>query len=146
MLPASNLASLASATAPLWQSLVLVAAGGAVGAVLRALLSLAATGLGSKSLWGTLAANLVGCAAAGLLLGATRWASDPQHALKFLVMVGVLGGLTTFSALSVETVQLFQQGRHAGALANLGLNIIAGLAFVWIGTLVGTQWLARGVP
>lgn len=121
----------------LWHSLLLVALGGAVGAVLRALLTLAATGMGWKGLWGTLAANVIGCCVAGALLGATRWASDPQHALKFLVMVGVLGGLTTFSALSVETVQLFQQGKHAAALANLGLNLALGLGGVWLGMKAG---------
>jgi CrcB protein len=124
-------------TLPIWQSLALVAVGGAVGAVLRALLSLAASSVGWKGLWGTLAANVIGCLAAGLLLGATRWANDPQHALKFLVMVGVLGGLTTFSALSVETVQLFQQGKQTPALANVGLNLVLGLGAVWLGTKAG---------
>lgn len=124
---------------PVWHSLALVAVGGAVGAVVRGLLTLAATSIGWKGLWGTLGANVIGCLAAGLLLGATRWAHDPQHALKFLVIVGVLGGLTTFSALSVETVQLFQQGKHAPALASLGLNLVLGLGAVWVGMRAGAM-------
>lgn len=114
--------------------------------MLRALLSLAAAGLGWKSVWGTLAANVLGCLVAGLLLGATRWANDPQHELRLLVMVGVLGGLTTFSALSVETLQLFQQGKHGSAAANLALSLVAGLVAVWAGIVIGGQWQGRAAP
>ncbi len=117
----------------IWHAALLVAVGGAGGAILRFLLSLVASSFSLKLLWGTLAANVIGCLAAGLLLGATRWASDPQHALRLLVMVGVLGGLTTFSAFSVETVQLLQQGRLAPAFANIAINLVLGLGAVWLG-------------
>ena len=124
-------------TVSTFQSLLLVACGGALGAVMRALLAIAATQLHMKVVFATLAANVIGCLAAGLLLGATKWATEPQHALRFLIMVGVLGGLTTFSAFSVETVTLVKQGENYAAFGNVAANLCLGFGAVWLGLSVG---------
>lgn len=124
-------------TVSTFQSLLLVACGGALGAVMRALLAIAATQLHMKAVFATLAANVIGCLAAGLLLGATKWATEPQHSLRFLIMVGVLGGLTTFSAFSVETVTLVKQGENYAAFGNIAANLCLGFGAVWLGMVVG---------
>lgn len=124
-------------TVSTFQSLLLVACGGALGSVLRALLSIAASQMQMKAVFATLAANVIGCLAAGMFLGATKWATEPQHALRFLVMVGVLGGLTTFSAFSVETVTLVKQGEMYAAFGNVAANLCLGFGAVWLGMALG---------
>ncbi len=124
-------------TVSTFQSLALVACGGAVGAVLRAVLSIIAVQVHMKAVFATLAANVIGCLVAGVLLGATKWANDPQHGLRFLVMVGVLGGLTTFSAFSVETVTLIKQGETYAAFGNVAANLCLGFGAVWLGMTLG---------
>ncbi len=127
-------------TTHVFQSLLLVAAGGAAGAVMRALLAVAASHMNMKSVFATLAANVIGCLVSGVLLGATKWASEPQHGLRFLVMVGVLGGLTTFSAFSVETVTLVKQGETYAAIGNVVANLCVGFGAVWLGMTLGNAF------
>lgn len=86
--------------------------------------------------WGTLAANLLGCAILGLLAGLFQH-TDVEPALKIGVTTGVLGGLTTFSTFSFETVQLAQSGRWGLAGANLAVNLLFGLALAALGAWVG---------
>lgn len=116
-------------------SVLMVAAGGALGAVARYATGLAATrmfGAGSWP-WGTLAVNVVG----GLLIGlATGWiayrGAAQSAAIRLFVVVGVLGGFTTFSAFSLEVVSLLERREMATAtlyvLASVFLSVVA--AFV----------------
>lgn len=103
---------------------LLVAAGGAVGSVLRyavALLLLPLAGTGFP--WPTLAVNLVGSALIGIAAGAGL----EGHA-RLLVVTGFLGGFTTFSAFSLETGALFERSPLLAAayvLASVGLGIAA---------------------
>ncbi|MGA7304848.1 MAG: fluoride efflux transporter CrcB [Rhodothermales bacterium] len=85
--------------------------------------------------WGTLAVNIGGCFVIGLLfgLGETRQLFSP-HARLFL-LVGVLGGFTTFSTFGLESFNLLRDGEAARALANVALHIIVGLGAVWAGLL-----------
>ncbi len=121
-------------------SLLMVGLGGALGAMARFLVSReAAVWCPGYAGLGTLIVNAVGCLAIGYLAGAGfehRWLSP--NARLFLV-TGVLGGLTTFSALSLETVLLSRQtpawlwgGLHAGA------NFTGGIIAILMG-----EWLAR---
>lgn len=118
--------------------LLTVACGGAAGSVLRYLVSLAAARwLPSAVPIGTLGVNVVGCFCGGVLLvrlGAAA-SDDPR---RLWLMVGLLGGLTTFSAFGVETVALAQKGQVAAAVLNVALNVSLGLAGVALGA-----WVAR---
>lgn len=104
--------------------LLLVAAGGALGSVLRYLVSLwALAWLGAAFPWGTLAVNVLGSAAIGALAGL-----GVQGEMRLLLVTGMLGGFTTFSAFSLETGLLAE--RHAGlaalyVVASLGLGLAA---------------------
>lgn len=86
--------------------------------------------------WGTLAANLLGCALLGLLAGLFQHL-DLDPAVKIGATTGVLGGLTTFSTFSFETVQLAQSGRWTLAGVNLASNLILGLALAAVGAWAG---------
>lgn len=108
--------------------------GGAVGASLRHATVLFAARADSALPLGTLVVNGVGCAVAGCVLAwiTVRGGDAPWR--PFL-QVGLLGSLTTFSAFSVDTLRLVQNGETALALANVGLNVVLSLVAVAIGYL-----------
>jgi CrcB protein len=112
-------------------SLLLVAAGGAVGSVLRYALSLACLALfGAGFPWGTLAANVAGSAAIGALAGA---GVDGQA--RLLLVPGLLGGFTTFSAFSLEAGFLWERSPALAALyvaLSVGLGLGACAAGFWL--------------
>jgi len=103
-----------------------VAVGGAVGSTLRYLVSLgAASALGLGFPWGTLAVNVVGSVAIGALASL-----GVQGNAWLLLVTGLLGGFTTFSAFSLETALLWQRGPWLAVLyvaASLGFGF-AGFA------------------
>jgi CrcB protein len=115
-------------------NLLLVMAGGAIGAGLRYSVSLAAArGLGSAFPWGTLIVNLAGGLAAGLLLGfllARGGSSDPW---RLFLGVGLLGGFTTFSAFSAETAYMLQRGELASAACYVLASVIGAVALLFAG-------------
>lgn len=117
------------------RAILLVGTGGFVGSVLRYLLSGWLFRLLDKPWFpiGTLAVNVLGCLAIGLFgaIAEQRRLFDPE--LRLFIVVGILGGFTTFSAFAYETTALAQNGRMAGALLNIGLQIILGLLAVWLG-------------
>ncbi|GAB4359006.1 MAG: fluoride efflux transporter CrcB [Immundisolibacter sp.] len=113
--------------------LAAVAAGGAIGSMARYLVvnGLAAW-LGRAFPYGTLAVNVAGSLLMGVALATLvqrGWLGEPWRAG---IMVGLLGGFTTFSAFAGETLMLAQQRPVAAAL-NVGLNIVLCLAAVWVG-------------
>ena len=105
-------------------SILLVAAGGAFGSVLRYLISIAAVEyLGTGFPWGTLAVNVIGSGVIGVLGGL-----GVQGELRLLLVTGMLGGFTTFSAFSLETGVLAERSLGLAALyvgASLGLGLAA---------------------
>lgn len=128
--------------------LIWVAAGGALGSALRYLLGGwvqtarwvdRLTGGWPVFPWGTLAVNLSGCLAIGLLAGLfeQRLASP---GLRLFLLVGVLGGFTTFSTFGLETQRLLEEGSLALAAANAGLSLGGGLLGVLLGLALG-RWI-----
>lgn len=119
-----------------------IALGGALGSMARyACSGLVAGWTGDAFPWGTLLVNVVGSFVIGLFAALTGPEGRLPVALELqrFVMVGVLGGFTTFSAFSLQTLALMQQGQ----LARAGLNVIGSvalcLAAVWLGHLVATR-------
>jgi CrcB protein len=116
--------------------LVLVCAGGAVGSGLRYLTGiLAVHWLGAGFPYGTLAVNLVGAFLIGFL---QQFAGGliPEEA-RFLLVVGMLGGLTTYSAFAYETVRLMTLAEWGKAWANVTVTTVLSLALCWLGMAVG---------
>ena len=119
-------------------SLLLVMTGGALGAGARFLLgSWLLRQLGSGFPWGTFAVNILGSFAAGALL---VYLQKPDAApwLRPLLMTGLLGGLTTYSALMVDCLLLWHDlDKPALAMSYLALTLIAGVLALLIGWQLG---------
>lgn len=120
-------------------TILLVAVGGAVGSVARYLM---ASGIQQSTGWtfpiGTVLVNILGCFLIGVLYVLLVARPDPRHDLRALLMVGVMGGFTTFSSFSLETVTLVM----AGNLASAALNVVISVAACLLGTTLGIT-LAR---
>lgn len=115
--------------------LALVGLGGAMGAISRYLVYEAAI-VWAKNSWlplGTITVNISGCFIIGLLggLAETRAVFSPD--MRALVFIGFLGGFTTFSTFGFETFFFIRNGQPLMALANVLLQVTAGLAAVWAG-------------
>ncbi len=107
------------------QSLIPVALGGALGSVARFLTVTAAARIAPGWQWGTLVVNIVGCFVMGMLCVALAQRSQ----LSPLLMTGILGGFTTFSAFSLDALKLWQSGQPVQAAvyvaASVGLSLFA---------------------
>ena len=89
--------------------------------------------------WGTLTVNVTGSFLIGLLatldpLPGRAWLPAPE--LRAFLMIGICGGYTTFSAFSLQTLELLRGGAPGQALANIALSVATCLAAVWLGHLV----------
>jgi len=108
------------------QAYLLVAVGSGIGGAARLWLStLVARSAGTTFPWGTLAVNALGCLLVGLL-AAMFEPSSPLHVrqdLRVMLVVGVLGGFTTFSAFSLETLLLVQRGAPLAAASYTVMSI-----------------------
>ncbi len=113
----------------------LVGVGGFIGAISRYGLS----GLVQRSAtigafpYGTLAVNMLGCLLIGITVGVidSRQMINPEF--RSFILVGVLGGFTTYSTFGLETFVLIRDADFLRATANVAIHIVLGLALVWIG-------------
>lgn len=118
-----------------WLKIAAVGSGGFIGAVSRYLLSLLAQSQfpGSSFPYGTTLVNLLGCLLIGFIAGLFEMKSWAHPEIRLFIFVGILGGFTTFSTFSHETFLLWENGKILMSLINVGVQVIFGLAFVWVG-------------
>jgi fluoride exporter len=119
--------------------ILLVMAGGSLGALSRYAVSLWAAKLfGARFPWGTLTVNLSGCFLIGLAFAwAERGLGIMNPSMRLFFVTGFLGALTTFSTFGLETVNSLREGTHLVAVANFLSNNVMGTALVFLGMLVG---------
>lgn len=105
----------------------LVALGGAIGASCR-------YGMGAYLLkpntifpWTTWWINILGCALAGIFFAFTQKYNILNNEVRLFLMVGILGGFTTFSSFGLETFQLLKQGQHVLALSYALSSVVVGV-------------------
>lgn len=110
------------------RELLLVAGGGAAGSVLRYLVSDTVQRLYPALPIGTLAVNVSGSLLIGLFAGLVEYRELFGPGARLLLVVGVLGGYTTFSAFSLETLSLLRSGQSLLALLNVLLQLSLGVA------------------
>ena len=115
--------------------------GGAVGACLRFMLVNTVTRRwGSAFPWGTLSVNLLGCFLAGIIMTVLATRTDPQGMLRALLIVGVIGGFTTFSSWIMECFAFFRATPPAlsVAVAYISASFLGGVLLMALGV-----WIAR---
>jgi len=118
-------------------SYALVFLGGGLGAALRLGVNrLALTLLGPAFPWGTLAVNVAGSFALGLLVGLFA-APETGQPMRLFLATGVLGGFTTFSAFSLDALTLYQRGEPALAAAYVLGSVVVSLAAIAAGLVLG---------
>ena len=121
--------------------LLLVAAGGAIGAALRHLVNVGALRLvGSGFPWATLAINIAGSFAMGVFVELLGRRFGGSNELRLFVATGILGGFTTFSAFSLDFALLWERGDTAAALSYAMASVILSIAGLFLGL-----WLARAL-
>ncbi len=115
-----------------------VMGGGAVGTGLRYGLSLIMPAQGVTAFpVGTLAANLLGCLAIGMCATSMVLPSSVSPHVRLGILVGVLGGFTTFSSFGLETIRMATAGHWAAAAGYVLISNIGGLLAVWLGMRLG---------
>ncbi|WP_448661892.1 fluoride efflux transporter CrcB [Sphingomonas sp. CJ20] len=115
-------------------SLFLVMLGGAVGSGARYLVGTGATALfGPGFPWGTLAVNLIGGLLMGVLVGTLARIGQGTDTLRLLLAIGVLGGFTTFSSFSLDTMSMLQRGDWPTALGYILASVIGSIAALALG-------------
>lgn len=119
-------------------SLFAIAAGGAVGAVLRHFMNGAISHIPGTFPWGIFACNILGSFVMGVMVALFAHFYDPPQAVKSFITVGMLGAFTTFSTFSLESVMLFERGAYQTSLL-----YVAGSVFLSITALVIGQHIVR---
>jgi CrcB protein len=85
---------------------------------------------------GTLVVNVTGCFLIGILLPLLTERGEPRPNLRLLLVVGVLGGYTTFSSFAWESFQAMDEGSRWSGFANVALSVLLGYLAVWCGALL----------
>ncbi|WP_411850977.1 fluoride efflux transporter CrcB [Stenotrophomonas sp. LGBM10] len=124
-----------------WQQLGLVMAGGALGAGLRFLVGDAMLRqFGAGFPWGTLTVNLVGAFVAGYVMIWLQSRGGAALYWRAFLIVGIVGGLTTFSSMMLESLLFVRADRGAMVPVYLGISLAGGMLLVWAGARVAEAW------
>ena len=116
------------------KTLAFVALGGALGASARYIVGVLATHWGGGQFpWGTFSVNIVGSFLLGVLAGLMTFTWSPSPELRAFLVVGVLGGFTTFSAFSMEVALMIERDRLGMAALYLGATVVISVAGLFAG-------------
>lgn len=119
---------------------VAIGVGGAAGSMLRYGLSTWVYAFAGRAFpYGTLAVNVLGCLAMGFLFVLFVDRFIDSSVWRAGMLIGVLGGFTTFSSFSIETFNLIEQGEPVRALLNVLLSVVLCLGATWLGVVLGKQ-------
>ncbi|ABS60376.1 fluoride efflux transporter CrcB [Fervidobacterium nodosum] len=117
--------------------IIAVGVGGFIGSVLRYIISLKMNQIFSQTLIppGTLLVNVFGSLFLGFIMQLSFRANINPN-LRLFLTTGIMGGLTTFSTLSYETITLLTNGYYISSLLNIVLNLILGLSAAFFGMVI----------
>ena len=120
--------------------LTFIAAGGAIGSLLRFWLSTGVYALLGRGFpYGTLTVNVIGSLLMGLLYVFMYERMDVGAEWRACILIGLLGAFTTFSTFSIETLTLIEAGEQIKAGINIILSITLCISACWLGMIIGRQ-------
>lgn len=116
------------------QKTILVGLAGLAGTLLRYWLSgVVARRFGETFPWGTMAVNVIGCFLAGAAFYLTEERFLVNPTVRAVILIGLLGGFTTFSSYGLQTFTLIREGEFGWATLNVAVSNLLGLLMVWAG-------------
>lgn len=119
---------------------LLILIGGGIGSLARYLVANAiATRMGARFPWGTMAVNVTGCFLIGLIMTVLTERANLHPNWRFALVVGFLGGYTTFSSFEWETYSAVRDGGFWIGLTNVVGSVTLGYAAVWVGALLARR-------
>ena len=119
---------------------LLIVVGGGAGSLMRYLVASAiSTRMGARFPWGTVIVNVTGCFLIGLIMTVLTERANLNPNWRFALVVGFLGGYTTFSSFEWETFGLVRDGAFWLGLANVIGSVTFGFAAVWLGALLARR-------
>ena len=117
--------------------LLLASLGGAIGAGLRYLVGNAALRMFGPSFpWGTVIVNIVGSLAMGLLIGILAKRTGTPNEIRIFLATGILGGFTTFSAFSLDAINLWERGNSTAAAGYVIGSVVLSLMALFAGLMI----------
>ena len=124
------------------KQMFIVALGGAIGSVAR--YKFGGFALHHTQSWNfpvsTFSVNVIGCFVIGVLTYLAEARGLFSAELRVFLVIGILGGFTTFSSFGNDTVNLWRAGREGRALLNVGAQLLLGLGAVWLGRMLARQF------
>ena len=121
-------------------NLILVATGGALGAVLRYLLSNISKTLFVSSIYGTISVNIIGSFLIGYIITSDFGNKLSENFIKFFLIIGLLGSFTTFSAFSYDVVELINSKKYISSFIYVFISIFICVISAYLGTLLNKLW------
>ena len=121
-------------------NLILVATGGALGALLRYLLTNVSKLLFVSSIYGTISVNILGSFLIGYFITSNYGNNLPENFIKFFLIIGFLGSFTTFSAFSYEVLDLINSKKYFSSFTYIFFSIFICIFSAYLGTLLNKFW------
>ena len=121
-------------------NLVLVATGGALGAILRYLLKNISKSMFATGVYGTISVNILGSFLIGYFITSNLGNNLSENFVKFFLIIGLLGSFTTFSAFSYEVVELINSKKYISSFTYIFISIFICILSAYLGTLLNKFW------
>ena len=115
---------------------MLVATGGAFGAILRYILTNISKSFFASSIYGTISVNIAGSFLIGYLITSNVGKNLSENFIKFFLIIGLLGSFTTFSAFSYEVVDLMNSKKYVTSFTYIFISIFVCIISAYLGTLI----------